>query len=116
MLAGTRSVGRNQSDPHAAGRGHRSGRPRPPTSPQPDDGRPAGRLGGTRSIVGRRAPAPVPTGAPASTYLLGCGVIRRYGLTALKPFGNRSLASSSETAGTMTTSSPSFQLTGVATL
>jgi hypothetical protein len=57
----------------------------------------------------------VPPALP-SPYLLGWGVSRRYGFTALKPFGNRSLASSSERAGTMITSSPSFQLTGVATL
>ena len=51
-----------------------------------------------------------------SAYLLGWGVTRRYGLSALNPLGNRSLASSSESAGTTMTSSPSFQLTGVATL
>ena len=49
-------------------------------------------------------------------YLLGCVVTRRYGFTAFQPLGNSSLASSSDTAGTMMTSSPSFQLAGVATL
>ena len=49
-------------------------------------------------------------------YLLGWGVTRRYGLRALNPFGNRSVASSSDSAGTTITSSPSFQFTGVATL
>ena len=47
---------------------------------------------------------------------LGCLVTRRYGLTVFQPAGNSSLASSSETAGTMMTSSPSFQFAGVATL
>ena len=37
------------------------------------------------------------------------------GLEAFQPFGNFALASSSLTAGTMMTSSPSFQFTGVAT-
>ena len=46
----------------------------------------------------------------------GWGVTRRYGLRAFQPLGKRSLASSSLTAGTMMTSSPSVQLTGVATL
>ncbi len=48
-------------------------------------------------------------------YRLGWGVTRRYGLTALYPLGNFSLASSSDTEPAMTTSSPSFQFTGVAT-
>src|SRR5262245_56438968 len=48
--------------------------------------------------------------------LLGCGVIRRYGFGALQPAGNFSFAASSDTELTMITSSPSFQLTGVATL
>ena len=47
---------------------------------------------------------------------LGWGVTRRYGFRAFQPLGKRPLASSSLTAGTMITSSPSFQLTGVATL
>ena len=58
---------------------------------------------------------PVRTAAQDSQRL-GCGVTRRYGLRAFQPLGKRSLASSSLTAGTMMTSSPSFQLTGVATL
>ena len=49
-------------------------------------------------------------------YLLGWGVSRRYGFTVFQPFGNFSLASSSEMAGAMITSSPSFQFTGVDTL
>ena len=53
---------------------------------------------------------------PQDRYLLGWGVTRRYGLSAFQPFGNFSFASSSETAGAMITSSPSFQLTGVDTL
>lgn len=48
-------------------------------------------------------------------YLLGCGVYRRYGLTARWPLGNLAGISSSFTAGTMIQSSPSFQLAGVAT-
>src|SRR5690606_7058435 len=51
----------------------------------------------------------------ATDHLLGCGVSRRYGLIALNPLGNFSLACSSERAGTTMTSSPSFQSTGVAT-
>src|SRR5262249_57674589 len=46
----------------------------------------------------------------------GCGVRRRYGLSARQPPGNLPFASSSLTAGTMMTSSPCFQFTGVATL
>src|SRR5918999_395011 len=48
--------------------------------------------------------------------LFGCGVIRRYGFGALQPPGNFSFAASSDNDGTMITSSPSFQFTGVATL
>src|ERR1041384_2116203 len=48
--------------------------------------------------------------------LFGCGVMRRYGFGALQPAGNFSFAASSDTELTMITSSPSFQLTGVATL
>ena len=40
---------------------------------------------------------------------------RKYGLMVCQPPGNFSLAASSETAGTMMTSSPCCQLTGVAT-
>ena len=46
----------------------------------------------------------------------GCGTIRMYGFGAFQPPGNFCLASSLETAGTMMTSSPCFQFTGVATL
>src|SRR5439155_1721283 len=46
---------------------------------------------------------------------LGCAVRRRWGLSAFQPLGNFALASSSVTAGTMITSSPCFQFTGVAT-
>ena len=54
---------------------------------------------------------------PAVGYFLtGCLVTRRYGFCSSQPSGNSSLASSLETAGTMITSSPSFQLAGVATL
>jgi hypothetical protein len=45
----------------------------------------------------------------------GGGTIRMYGFGAVQPPGNFSLASASETAGTMITSSPCFQLTGGAT-
>jgi hypothetical protein len=76
-----------------------------PTGPHP-----WGRIRSIRPVVGGRRPA------PSGDYLLGWGVTRRYGLTDLNPLGNRSLASSSETAGTMITSSPSVQFTGVATL
>src|SRR5882762_48267 len=48
--------------------------------------------------------------------LFGCGVMRRYGFGAFQPAGNFVFASSSDIDGTMITSSPSFQLTGVATL
>src|SRR5579871_4695129 len=49
-------------------------------------------------------------------YLFGCGVMRRYGLTAVYPFGNFCLRTSGSCSdGTMMTSWPSFQLTGVAT-
>jgi hypothetical protein len=53
---------------------------------------------------------------PALAHLFGWGVILRYGLTALNPFGNLARACSSESDGTTITSSPSCQLTGVATL
>ena len=42
--------------------------------------------------------------------------MRRYGFGARQPPGNFSFAASSESDGTMITSSPSFQFTGVATL
>lgn len=44
----------------------------------------------------------------------GCAVTRRYGFLVLKP-GNRTFASSSDTAPVMITSSPCFQSAGVAT-
>src|ERR1051326_20282 len=50
------------------------------------------------------------------SVLLGCATKRRYGFKVFQPPGNFSLAASSESDGTMITSSPSFQLTGVATL
>src|SRR5262245_19204277 len=53
---------------------------------------------------------------PALGSYFGCGTIRRYGRGAFQPLGNAFLASSSLTAGTMITSSPCFQFTGVATL
>src|SRR5207244_458989 len=53
---------------------------------------------------------------PDHVPYFGCGVRRRYGLRVFQPFGNLALASSSLTAGTMITSSPCFQFTGVATL
>src|SRR5438093_10583503 len=49
-------------------------------------------------------------------YGLGCGTIRMYGLGAFQPCGYVVLASSSDTDPAMITSSPCFQLTGVATL
>src|ERR1700682_2532123 len=49
-------------------------------------------------------------------YGLGCGTIRIYGLGAFQPCGYVVFASSSDTDPAMITSSPGFQLTGVATL
>src|SRR2546426_9286023 len=49
-------------------------------------------------------------------YGLGCGTIRMYGLGAFQPCGYVFFASSSDTEPAMITSSPCFQLTGVATL
>src|ERR1700730_6550293 len=46
----------------------------------------------------------------------GWGTIRMYGFGDFQPPGYACLASASETAGTMMTSSPCFQFTGVATL
>src|SRR5579863_7970430 len=49
-------------------------------------------------------------------YLLGCGVMRRYGLISFQPFGNFCfITAGSVSDGTITTSSPSFQFPGVAT-
>src|SRR5580658_6313115 len=45
----------------------------------------------------------------------GWGTMRRYGRGAFQPPGYFCLASSSDTAGRMITSSPCFQFTGVAT-
>ena len=53
---------------------------------------------------------------PIAAGLFGCDVMRKYGFGALQPPGNFSFAASSESDGTMITSSPSFQFTGVATL
>src|SRR5690348_7636866 len=46
----------------------------------------------------------------------GCGTTRRYGLSVFQPAGYVFFASSSDTDGRMMTSSPCFQLAGVATL
>ena len=46
----------------------------------------------------------------------GCGTMRMYGRGDFQPFGYCFFASSSETEPEMMTSSPCFQLTGVATL
>ena len=53
---------------------------------------------------------------PRRLHYFGCDTIRRYGLGAFQPPGNFCFASASDTAGTMMTSSPCFQFTGVATL
>ncbi len=50
------------------------------------------------------------------TDYFGWGTTRKYGLIVFHPPGNRCFASSSDTDGTMITSSPFFQFTGVATL
>ena len=49
-------------------------------------------------------------------YKFGWGVVRKYGLITLCPFGNLAGMSASATAGTMMQSSPCCQSTGVATL
>ncbi len=54
--------------------------------------------------------------APRGEAYLGWATVRRYGLCVFQPCGYVFLASSSETAVTMMTSSPCFQFTGVATL
>jgi hypothetical protein len=46
----------------------------------------------------------------------GCFVTRRYGRGDFQPWGNSFFASSSDTEPAMMTSSPCFQLAGVATL
>ena len=66
---------------------------------------------GPRCAAGRHS-----GGREVSGYLLGCGVDAEVRLHGLEALGNFSLASSSETAGTMMTSSPCFQFAGVATL
>lgn len=72
-------------------------------------------------VVQRRGTATNPTAefpSPSAliTHYFGCGTTRIYGFFAVHPCGNFCFASSSETAGTMITSSPGFQFTGVATL
>lgn len=52
----------------------------------------------------------------SESYRPGLGTIRRYGFGAFQPCGYVFFASSSETEPAMTTSSPAFQLAGVATL
>src|SRR5262249_27943699 len=51
----------------------------------------------------------------ASRYF-GWATTRRYGLSSFQPAGNSFFASSLDTDGTMMTSWPCFQFTGVATL
>src|SRR5690348_7700823 len=55
-------------------------------------------------------------GTLAAVVHFGCGTMRRYGRGAFQPAGNCFLASSSDTEPEITTSSPCFQFTGVATL
>ena len=67
------------------------------------------------SIGAEREPRGHPPGV-REHYLFGCGVIRKYGFSALKPFGNLRFSSSgSWREGTITQSSPCFQSAGVAT-
>src|SRR5258706_14963812 len=54
--------------------------------------------------------------ASLAAGFFGSVTMRRYGLGAFQPWGYFCLASSSVTEPTMMTSSPGFQLTGVATL
>ena len=61
-----------------------------------------------------RSAATGPADAERLSARAAC-VRRRYGFSAFQPCGNFALASSSVTAGTMMTSSPCFQFTGVAT-
>src|SRR6185436_11840082 len=63
-----------------------------------------------------QAPSPQRRGLTPLLRQRGCGTIRMYGLGDCQPSGYFSRASSSETEPAITTSSPSFQLTGVATL
>src|SRR5215471_18327372 len=61
-------------------------------------------------------PVPVPCSLLENLVVYwGCPTTRRYGSTEFQPPGYFFLASSSDTAGTMITSSPRFQFTGVAT-
>lgn len=71
-------------------------------------GDPAGSAAHRRQRHGRRR--------RARLAYRGWGTIRMYGFGAFQPPGYACLASASETAGTMMTSSPGFQFTGVATL
>ena len=77
-----------------------------------DDGRRAGRLVGDEI---RRVGQAVQVELPEDHARSGCGVTRRYGFFVVNPFGNFFFASSSDTAGTMMTSSPCFQSAGVDT-
>ncbi len=54
--------------------------------------------------------------ALANQPFFGCFTIRRYGFFSSQPSGNSLAAASLSSEGTMITSSPSFQFTGVATL
>src|SRR4051812_50014046 len=59
------------------------------------------------------APLRAVEAARPARYLFGCGVRRRYGLSARKPFGKSSASSfGSWIEGTITHSSPSFQSAG----
>jgi hypothetical protein len=77
-----------------------------------DDGRRAGRLVGDEI---RRVGQAVQVELPEDHARSGCGVTRRYGFFVVNPFGNFFFASSSDTEGTMMTSSPCFQSAGVDT-
>ena len=105
-------------DPYVAGRASR-----PARSAGPGLGRVELALSVARENERWSRPRAGATPAPpterfecGADYLFGCLVTRRYGLISSQPLGNRALASSLETAGTMMTFSPSFQLAGVATL
>src|SRR4029079_6397772 len=87
---------------------------------RPDDAGPVALSDDINTAPGRASRScPHPPGSRPRRPPAGCfgwGTIRRYGRGAFQPPGNFCLASSSETAGTMMTSSPLFQFTGVATL
>jgi hypothetical protein len=92
-------------DSRSRGRVPRSGKGRVPRSGKAGVPRSGG--GGAAKEAGKRLPSP---------QRFGCGVIRRYGLSAFQPFGNFFFISSGSVSdGTMTQSSPSFQSAGVAT-